>query len=201
MLAFTLGSRMDLHAQPHLERPFTRVASQTAFRCPYYTVRKDELVTADGHEATYYVVDLIGGVWIVPVTRTGEIVLIRNYRYPVDAWCWELPAGGLQPSDEPLELAREELKEETGGVAQRWTFLGNFFSKPSMSTEVAHIFLATGVELGEAHPEPSEFMEIHPMPAEQVYKLARSNQIGDARSALALFMFEERIRQACLAAC
>lgn len=163
---------------------------QYLWQSPWYSLRQDRLRTAEGHEFTYTIVDHPGAVWIVPVTRQGQVVLIRSYRYPVEDWCYEVPAGGLFPGLTPEETARRELEEEIGGRAAELRFVGRFYTSNGISNEVAYVYLATGVEIGEPHREPTELIEIRPVPAAEAVRMAREGGISDGPSALALLWCE-----------
>jgi len=170
--------------------PYQTLSSEIAWSCPWFRVRRDELLFPDGRPGVYNVVEHPGAVWVVPVTTAGEIVLIHNYRYAVDDWCWELPAGGLKPEHTPLVAAQEELREEVGGQASEWQEVNWFYTTNGVSNEKGYVFLATGVTLGEPDPEVAEVMSIHTLPAAQALNMARSGEITDAPSALALLLVE-----------
>jgi ADP-ribose pyrophosphatase len=167
----------------------------------WYRLRQDRLRNQDGHEFTYTVVDHPGAVWVVPVTTDGLVVLVYQYRYPVDDWCYEVPAGGLPPGlDQSQRLvetegvARRELAEEVGGTAAELRYVGQFYSSNGISSEVAYVYLATGVELGEAQREPTELIEIRLVPFEEALRMAREGEISDGPSALALLWCERLLR-------
>jgi ADP-ribose pyrophosphatase len=91
-----------------------------------------------------------GAVVILPILSNGRIVMIRNYRYTVERELWELPAGTLEPDEEPIDTARRELEEETGYRADRVEPLMQFYSSPGFCTEWMHAFVATGLtEVGQ----------------------------------------------------
>ena len=163
----------------------------------WYNLRQDRVRTPNGHEFTYTIVDHPGAAWVVPVTSDGRIALVWQYRYTVDDWCYEVPAGGLPPGpDHSLRLAqaekiaRRELMEEVGGTAAELHFVGQFYTTNGISNEVAYVYLATGVELGETHREPTELMEIRLVPVEEALRMARQGEISDGPSALALLWCE-----------
>jgi ADP-ribose pyrophosphatase len=156
----------------------------------WYNLRQDRLRTPAGAEFTYTVVEHPGAVWVVPVTTSGQIALIRNYRYTVDDWCYEVPAGGLGPDGNPEEVARQELLEEAGGTATELRPIGQFYTSNGISDEVAYVYLATGVELGETHREPTERMELRLVPVHEALRMAREGEISDGPSALALLWCE-----------
>ena len=108
----------------------------------------------------------------------------------MDDWCYEVPAGGLGPDGKPEEIARRELLEEVGGEAAEWRHVGQFYTYNGISSEVAYVYLATGVELGEAHREPTEFLEIRLVRIEEALRMAREGDIFDGPSALALLWCE-----------
>jgi ADP-ribose pyrophosphatase len=165
------------------------------WQSPWYNLRQDQVRTQDGHTFTYTVIDHPGAVWVVPVTAGGQVVLIRSYRYPVADWCYEVPAGGLLPDLTPEEVAHRELLEEVGGTAAALHPVGQFYTSNGISNEVAYVYLARDVELGESQPEPTELVEMHLVPVEQALRMAREGAITDGPSALALLWCEELLGQ------
>jgi 8-oxo-dGTP pyrophosphatase MutT (NUDIX family) len=97
-----------------------------------------------------------------------------------------VPAGGLSPGLTPEVVARQELLEEVGGTAAEVYYVGQFYTSNGISNEVAYVYLATGVELGGAHREPTELMEIRLVPVVEALRMAREGEISDGPSALAL---------------
>ena len=161
-----------------------------------YRIRRDHVRLPSGVETDYAYMESHGAVWVVPVTDDGQIVLIRQYRYAVDDWVWEVPAGGKHDhvgSDE--ELARRELGEEVGATCESLQPIGWFYGAVSISTSRCQIFLARGVRLdGSPHREPGEIIEVHPMPIAEALAMARQGQMKDGKSALALLMCEPYLR-------
>jgi ADP-ribose pyrophosphatase len=105
-----------------------------------------------------------------------------------------VPAGGISPRLSPEEVASRELLEEVGGTAAELHYVGQFYTSNGISSEVAYVFLATGVELGEAHREPTELMEMRLVPVEKALRMAREGEISDGPSALALLRCEPLLR-------
>jgi ADP-ribose pyrophosphatase len=175
--------------------PYTTLSSHTAWSCPWYSVRQDEIVLPDGSPGQYNTIVKAPAVWIVPVTVAGEIVLCYSYRYTVDDWCWELPAGSVKPGQSLVEAARAELREEVGGMAAALEPVGQAYIANGISDEVGHFFLATGVTLGEPAHEPAEVIEIHRKPIAEVLHLARTGHITDAPSALVLLLCAQRLEK------
>ncbi len=104
----------------------------------------------------------------------------------MDDWWYEVPAGGLSPDLAPEDVARRELSEEIGGIAAVLRYVGQFYTSNSISNEVAYVYLATGVELGEAHPEPTELVGIRLVPVKEALRMAREGGITDGPSSLVL---------------
>lgn len=175
--------------------PFITTVSRVVWSCPWYSVRQDEIILPDGRPGVYNVVQHPGAVWVIPVTPAGEIVLLYHYRYTVDDWCWEVPAGGLKPGMSMEETAVAELREEVGGTAEWIEYFGQFYSANGICDEVAHIYIAGGVTLGEPQHEAAEVIQVHPKPVDEVLTMAHTNQISDGPTALALLLTESRLRE------
>lgn len=104
-----------------------------------FRVREDLVRWPDGHVAPYAYVQGVGAVWVVPVTAEGDVVLIRQFRYTMDDWCWEVPAGGFHDFDgSPMDLAEQELAEEVGGAGEDWQYVGSFRPGNGVIDEVGH---------------------------------------------------------------
>ncbi len=175
-------------------KPYQTISSRIVWSCPWYDVRQDEIITPDGNPGVYNVVQHPGAVWIIPVTTKGEIVLLYSYRYTVDDWCFEIPAGQVKPGQTLQEAAIDELLEEVGGTAASMEYFGRFYTMNGIGNEEAHIFLATGVTLGQTQHEPTEVMELHVKPIAEVLQMAQANEISDAPSALALLLCASKLR-------
>jgi len=166
------------------------VDSKYLWQSQWYNLRQDRLRTPAGREFTYTLIEHPGAVWVVPVTPEGQVALIWQYRYAVDDWCYEVPAGGLGHDGNPEKVARQELLEEIGGTAAELRHIGQFYTSNGISNEIAYVYLAIGVELGEACREPTELMEIRLVPIEEAMRMAREGEITDGPSALALLRCE-----------
>ena len=108
----------------------------------------------------------------------------------MDDWCYEVPAGGVSAGLSPEEVAHRELAQEIGSTADDLQHIGQFYTSNGISNEVAYVYLATGVELGETCREPTELMETRLVPVEKALRMARNGEIADGPSALALLWCE-----------
>lgn len=160
----------------------------------WYSLRQDELADQSGERLTYTVVEKPDAVWIVPVTADGQIVLIDQYRYAIDAWCLEIPAGNIEPGVDPQTMAARELREEIGGAADRLVPVAEYYTMNGIGNERAHVYLALGVTLGEPEREASEHITLRALPADEALRLTREGAIKDGPSALAILLAEPAIR-------
>ena len=115
-----------------------------------------------------------------------QILLIRQYRYAAGGFIYEIPAGRLEPGEDPADCARRELLEETGCSASQLSPLIPFLTTPGFTDERIHLFMATGLTSGEARREADEFMELTPLPLSRVLELIKTGAIEDAKTIIAL---------------
>ena len=174
-----------------------QIASDTRFENKMLRLRQDEVEVEDGKKSDYAYLERDEAVIVVPVTRAGEIVLVKQYRYPVDEWCLEVPAGGTHDSGDAAleEVARKELREEVGGTAKSLTYVTFFFSANALTNEKCHVYLAEGVELAKKpKTESTESIEIEVVPAAKAIELARSGAVKTGPCALALLLCEPLLK-------
>jgi ADP-ribose pyrophosphatase len=177
------------------ERPYQTLSRHYLWQSRWYSVRQDQLRIGDGKELTYTVIEKPEAVWIVPVTAEGRLVLIEQYRYAIDGWCLEVPAGNIEPGTDALAMAARELREEIGGTAERTLPVTDFYTMNGIGNEIARVFLALGVTLGEPQREATEYITLRDVPVEEALRLARSGEIKDGPSALAILLCEAPLRE------
>jgi ADP-ribose pyrophosphatase len=114
------------------------------------------------------------------------ILLIRQFRYAAGGPLWEVPAGTLNPGEDPDACARRELLEEAGVSAERLQRLTSIFTTPGFTDEVIHLYVATGLTAGEPSRERDEFIEVVPLPLSQVLTRVRDGEIRDAKTIVAI---------------
>jgi ADP-ribose pyrophosphatase len=115
-----------------------------------------------------------------------QILLLKQYRYAAEDYLYEVPAGRLDPGEEPIDCARRELKEETGCTADGVEHLLSFYTTPGFTDEKIHLFMATGLVQGESGREADEFIEVQTFPLSRALSMVESGEIRDGKTALAL---------------
>jgi ADP-ribose pyrophosphatase len=115
-----------------------------------------------------------------------QMLLIRQYRYAADQYLYEIPAGRLDPGEDPRDCARRELREETGCSARQIEFLFTMYTTPGFTDERIHLFMATGLERGETAHEADEFMTIETVTLSHALRLIQEGEIKDAKTALGI---------------
>lgn len=164
-------------------------------------VRCDTALLPNGKEATRDVVEHKGGVCVVPLCDNGDVILVRQFRYPYMTVVTEVPAGKRDSLDEvPIDCGIRELKEEIGASAQKLTFLGEMYPSPGFCNEVLYMYLATGLSFGDTDPDDDEFLEIIKIPLTDAVKMIMDGEIKDAKTQVALLKtYEIYKKSGCLA--
>lgn len=135
-----------------------------------------------------------GGVGIVALTDDNKILMVRQFRKPIEKAILEIPAGKLEKGEDPLECGKRELEEETGYKAAEFVSLGYLYPSPGFANEVTHIYLAWGLEKGEVNPDEDEYLDILEISVEEVYSAIMKNEINDAKTVIGFFKAMEYIK-------
>ena len=150
-------------------------------------LRTDRVRLPNGAEAGREVVEHPGGVCVAPLTDDHELLFVRQYRYPYEEVVLELPAGKRDKNgEEPLECGKRELQEETGAVADEYVFLGKVYPTPGFCNEIIYLYLARGLDFGDARPDEDEFVEVERIPLERAVEMVMSGEIVDAKTQIAV---------------
>jgi len=171
------------------EPPSLRLdSSQLVTGSQWRAVIEDRLLTDDGRYTGYTYLAVPRAVLVVPVTDSGELVLVRRYRHPVRDWTLEIPAGSVEDGETPIEAAERGLAEGIGGAAREWRHLTTFYSSSAYVSLRSEVFLATGVLLERPPPEQDEDVSVVILPVSEALERARAGALRDGQTALALLL-------------
>jgi len=170
-------------------KPEKKLSSQQIYQGHAVNIRVDTIEKAGGRETTRDVVEHSNCIAVVAIDEQDNILLVRQFRHPVDRFLLEIPAGGIDRGEEPLDSVRRELQEEIGYFPRRIDKLGGFYSIPGYGTEYLHCFLATDLVPGRLMAEDTEDIELVRISPDEIPRLITSGQICDAKSIAALLMF------------
>ncbi|MCC6609380.1 MAG: NUDIX hydrolase [Burkholderiales bacterium] len=158
-------------------------------------VHRDTVRLPNGKVATREYIDHPGAVAIVPVVDGGEILLERQFRYPIGRVMIEIPAGKIDPGEDPLRTAQRELLEETGYSAREWRHLGTIHPLVAYSNERIELYLARGlVEAQAAALDDGEFLETFTLPLTEALNWVGDGRITDSKTMIGLFWSERLLR-------
>ncbi|MDO4481828.1 MAG: NUDIX hydrolase [Bacillota bacterium] len=139
-------------------------------------------VIANGIETKREIVHKGGAVAIVPIKEDGTVVMVRQYRIAVEEELLEIPAGLMDPGEEPLQSAVRELKEETGYTAEKWTHMTEFYPTAGFCNEYIHIFMAEGLTPGETCFDETENLEVEEYTQDELLKMIKTGEIHDGKT-------------------
>lgn len=164
-----------------------RVSGELIYDGAVVHLWRDEISLPDGKPAVREVVRHVGAVAILPLTEAGEVICVRQYRYPFGEVLLEIPAGKLDsPDEDPLLAARRELREETGAVGGSLTFIGDLYPSVAIFDEVIHMYVATGFSSGDTDPDEDEFLDVCRIPLDALVEMVMSGEIRDAKTQAAV---------------
>lgn len=169
------------------DNPWVTHQTDIGYENPWIRVEHNLVTTPGGSDGIYGVVRFKNrAVGVVPIDDTDHTWLVGQYRYALDLFSWEMPAGGC-PQDEELETtALRELREETGLVSTKLTpLLSGVHLSNSVTDEIAWVYIATGLEPGEAQPEDTEDLAVRRLPVAEAIEMALDGRITDAFSVMA----------------
>ena len=179
-----------------MELKETMVSTETVYEGIIVNVRRDKAKLIDGRITNREVVEHPGGVCVFALDNEGKVILVRQYRYPMQEVVLELPAGKLEKGEDPSDSGLRELGEETGLVPQTYLPMGVSFSSPGIMEEKIYYFFATDLVQGPVHPDDGEFLEVVRVPYEELLEMARKGEIKDAKTLVAILkasmVLEER---------
>lgn len=168
-----------------------QLSSQQVFAGDLLDVRKDTVLLPNGNKALREYIVHPGAVVVLAWLDSETIVMERQHRYPVGQDFLELPAGKIDPGEDPLLAAKRELLEETGYAAQSWQELAIIYPCIGYSNEVMQLYVASDLIWQGQMPDPDEFLEIFPVKLSEALTWVRQGKITDAKSVIGIFWAEK----------
>lgn len=137
------------------------------------------------------IVEHNGAVGIIAITRENKVVLVKQYRKAIEKELWEIPAGKIEPGENPKESAIRELKEETGYSAQSIKLLHKFYTSAGFSNQKIYIYLAENLTSGSQDFDDDEFIETKEFSLNEVYDMIYNNDIEDGKTSIGMLLIKE----------
>ncbi|GGL46655.1 NUDIX domain-containing protein [Sporolactobacillus putidus] len=163
-----------------------KIESTEIFKGRVVHLLVDKVGLPNGNDATREVVRHPGAVAIIAVTEDEKMLLVRQYRYPLDKIIYEIPAGKLEPGENPDDSAMRELEEETGHQCEQLERIASFYSSPGFSDELLNIYFTNTLTNGRQHLDDDEFLEVYAVDLGEAVQMVRDHRIADAKTVYAV---------------
>lgn len=164
-----------------------QLTTERKFQGRIISLYVDDVRLPDGKTADREYVRHPGGVCVAALTDEGEVLTVKQYRYPYHEIIEEIPAGKRDSSGEdPLDCGKRELKEEAGATAEHFRLLGTLYPSPGYTDEVIYLYAAWGLSFGETNPDEDEFLTLHKVPLDTMVERILSGEIKDAKTQAAV---------------
>ncbi len=159
------------------------ISSELIYDGKVIHVYKDIIALPDGNRAFREYNRHMGAVCVIPITKEGEVICVRQYRYAVGQALLEIPAGKLDSKEEiPAEAAMRELREETGALCGTLTFLGKYLGSPAILDETIYMYMAEELTFGDTEPDEDEFIESVKLPLSELVEMVMRGEIPDGKT-------------------
>ena len=146
----------------------------------------DDVELPDGKKAIREIVRHPGAVCVIPIDSDDNVIMIKQFRYPFSEVLLEVPAGKLEPGEDPLEAVKRELEEESGVIADRVEHIGEIYTTVAIFDEKINVYLATGLTYKNAHPDEGEFLEVEKIPLKTLVNMVMRGEIKDSKTQIAI---------------
>jgi len=177
--------------------PWTILSERQVYDNRWIGVTEYDVLNPSGGKGIYGKVHFKNlAIAVLPLDEDGNTWLVGQYRFPLNAYSWEIPEGGGEPGSTPLQTAQRELEEETGLVAKEWSLLMEMHLSNSVSDEQGFIFLARQLEQKEARPEETEQLAVRKLPFEEAYQMLERGEITDSLSVAAILKVKLMLNEA-----
>jgi ADP-ribose pyrophosphatase len=174
--------------------PERTLHSERIYEGRIINLRVDTVELPSGKKTRREIVEHAGCTAIVAIDSGNNVLLVRQYRKAVERMLLEIPAGGIEPGEKPLDGARRELGEETGFSAEKWEELSCFYTSPGFCMEYMYLYLATDLKPVERDADDDENIELVRVPLKKTPELIASGEVCDAKSIAGLLMALRKVR-------
>ncbi|BAU29129.1 ADP-ribose pyrophosphatase [Aneurinibacillus soli] len=166
------------------------ISSQTIYEGKVITLKVDQVELPNGKTASREIVTHPGAVAVMAITDDNRLVVVRQFRKPLGRTIVEIPAGKLEPGEEPVVCAHRELEEETGYTTRTMQHVASCYTSPGFADEIIHLYRTDGLIAGEAKPDEDEFVELMHITVEEAQQLIESGEICDAKTIMAVYAWK-----------
>ena len=171
-----------------------RCDSIKIFEGKIINVRLDTVILPNGKKAKRETVEHPGATAIIPVENDGNVVLIKQYRNPINKVILEIPAGKLEKGEDPQDCAARELQEETGLRSGKLTHLATFYTTPGIRDEILYLYAAFDLEKSLTNPDKDEFLEVVSIPLSELFLMVEKKEIVDAKTLIGIMMVKNILK-------
>lgn len=169
--------------------PWKTIQEEIRYENDWIRIEHHDVIKPNGEPGIYGKVHFKNtAIAVLPIDKDGNTYLVGQYRYTINSYSWELPEGGCL-NESPLDAAKRELKEETGLIAEKWTFLGEQYLSNSVTDEKSMMFLAENLTLQASEPESTEVLQIKKIPVKEAIQMVLNGEIKDVLSAATLMNY------------
>lgn len=162
------------------------LASKQIFDGKVVKLFVDDIELPNGSPSIREVVRHPGAVCVIPITDEGEVIMVKQFRYPFGRVLLEIPAGKLEPNEDPLDAVKRELEEESGVNAENVEFIGMTYTTVAFTDEKIYTYMATGLTFTNSHPDEDEFLEVVRVPLDELAQMVMSGEIKDSKTQIAI---------------
>jgi ADP-ribose pyrophosphatase len=166
------------------------ISTNSIFEGKVISLQVDDVELPNGKMGQREIVKHPGAVAIIAFTAEGKLVLVRQFRKPLEKEIFEIPAGKLEKGEDPLQCAFRELEEETGYTSKQCELLVTFYTSPGFADELIYVYEAGELSLGEAHTDEDEFVEVVAVTLEEALEMVKKEQIHDAKTMYAIMHWQ-----------
>ncbi|HMO18351.1 MAG TPA: NUDIX hydrolase [Oligoflexia bacterium] len=171
-----------------IKNPWKTLSTRTVYKNPWIEVKEDKVITPGGGEGIYGVVHSKIATGVVAITKNLDIIMVGQYRYPMNEYSWEIVQGGAEHGEDPMQGAIRELQEEAGILAEKVVLLGEEVHLSNChSSERAFLYLAENLTQTDANPDDCEILEVKHIPFKDVLEMVENGKIRDAMTIIGVY--------------